>query len=153
MRVECYWNLHLNCFSVRALSGPDKGRVIGHCGEVTLSNVRFVVRKSGLARFRRTGQKNVHAFVRGTLEYMKSHYAATRNAGLYSQSSDTARTMAVNKYFAATQECIPHDVTYNPARDESFVTVAFRDKMDSADLAVLFMNNGRPAIQAMVAAQ
>jgi hypothetical protein len=67
MRVECYYNLHKHVFSVRALEGPDKGRVIGHCNRVLLKGVSFVVQKAGREKVLRTGQKNVHAFVRGTL--------------------------------------------------------------------------------------
>jgi len=67
MRVECYFNLHKHVFSVRALEGPDKGRVILHASNVLLKDVSFVVQKAGREKVLRTGQKNVHAFVRGTL--------------------------------------------------------------------------------------
>ncbi len=67
MRVECYFNLHKHVFSVRALEGPDKGKVILHASNVLLKDVSFVVQKAGREKVLRTGQKNVHAFVRGTL--------------------------------------------------------------------------------------
>lgn len=63
MKVEVYWNLHKNCFSVRF-----KGRVIRHANSLHLSNAKFVVRESGRQRVLREGRKNVHAFVRGILE-------------------------------------------------------------------------------------
>lgn len=66
MRVECYYNLHKLVFSVRALEGPDKGRVIAHATRVLLKDVSFVVQKAGREKVLKTGQKNVHAFVRGT---------------------------------------------------------------------------------------
>jgi len=66
-RVEVYWNLHKDCFSVRALSGPDRGRVIAHTRLIDLADVTFVVQPGGRARVLAEGRKNVHAFVRGTV--------------------------------------------------------------------------------------
>lgn len=65
MRVQAYWNLHRHCFSVVALEGEHKGRVVAHLPEVRLADARFTVRPSGRERVRREGRKNVHAFVRG----------------------------------------------------------------------------------------
>ena len=65
MRVEVYWNLHKHLFSVRALEGPNKGRVISHSHGITLTDVKFAVQPAGRERVRREGKKNVHAFVRG----------------------------------------------------------------------------------------
>jgi hypothetical protein len=58
--VECYWNFHKKCYSVR-----HKGRVIAHTPIFFLNNVRFSVGKAGNAKVRREGRKNVHAFIRG----------------------------------------------------------------------------------------
>ena len=69
MRVEVYWNLHKHLFSVRALEGEHKGRVIDHSYGVRLSNATFVSQPAGRERVRREGKKNVHAFVRGHLEF------------------------------------------------------------------------------------
>ncbi|RWM84294.1 hypothetical protein [Mesorhizobium sp.] len=68
MRVEVYWNFNRKCYSVRALEGPSKGRVIGHRERVNIHNAKFVVRKAGRDRVRREKRKNVHAFVRGDLD-------------------------------------------------------------------------------------
>ena len=67
MRVEVYWNLHKHLFSVRALEGPNKGRVISHSHGITLTDVKFAVQPAGRERVRREGKKNVHAFVRGRI--------------------------------------------------------------------------------------
>lgn len=67
MRVEVYYNLHKHCFSVRALEGPNKGRVIKHANTVELSQVTFAVQPAGRARVLREKRKNVHAVVRGDL--------------------------------------------------------------------------------------
>ncbi|SVD12165.1 uncharacterized protein METZ01_LOCUS365019, partial [marine metagenome] len=42
MRVEVYRNLHKGCFSVRALNGEDKGRVIDHVQSIMLRDATFV---------------------------------------------------------------------------------------------------------------
>ena len=72
LRVEVYWNLRKELYSVRALQDHGehikKGRVIGHQSFVRLDNAKFVVQPAGLARVRREGVKNVHAFIRGTWE-------------------------------------------------------------------------------------
>ena len=67
LRVEVYRNLHKNCYSVRALSGEDKGRVIDHVQSITLRDVSFVVQPAGRNRVLEEKRKNVHAFVRGTI--------------------------------------------------------------------------------------
>ena len=60
MRVEVYYNLHKNVFSVR-----HKGRVIQHTKMAVIKDAEYVVRPSGRAKILREGKKNVHAFVRG----------------------------------------------------------------------------------------
>jgi len=66
LKVQIYWNLHKHCYSVMALKGPDKGRVIAHVNNFRLNNVQFIVRPAGRERARNTGTKNVHAFIKGT---------------------------------------------------------------------------------------
>lgn len=51
-----------DCISVR----PTNFRV-HYSGTLALSDVTFAVQPAGLRKFRTTGQKNVHAFVRGTV--------------------------------------------------------------------------------------
>ena len=62
MKVEVYWNLNKNCFSVR-----HKGKVIAHKQYVQLRDIQWVVQPGGRARVLKTRRKNVHAFARGTL--------------------------------------------------------------------------------------
>ncbi len=65
MRVQAYWNLHKMCWSVVALEGENKGRVIDHANYFAITNATLVVQPAGQARVRLEGEKNVHAFVRG----------------------------------------------------------------------------------------
>lgn len=64
--VEVYRNLHRDQWSVRAAAGEHKGKVIGHAEAVVLKNATFVIQSGGQRRHRRTGVRNVHAWVSGT---------------------------------------------------------------------------------------
>lgn len=65
MKVYVYFNLHKKCFSVKALEGADKGRVIAHTSELDLYDVEFKVSEAGRQRVIREKRKNVHAGVVG----------------------------------------------------------------------------------------
>ena len=67
MKVFVYFNLHRKCFSVKALEGVNKGRVIKHAFFVALENVTFKVSETGRQRVLLEKRKNVHAGVVGTL--------------------------------------------------------------------------------------
>lgn len=70
MRVEAH--LHFprfkkgqqDCISVREIPTLNG---VEYYGTVALTDVTFAVQPAGLARYRKLGQKNVHAFVRGTV--------------------------------------------------------------------------------------
>jgi len=67
MKVYVYRNLHKNCFSIKALEGEKKGRVIGHATDVSLYDVEFRVSEKGRQRVLREKKKYVHAGVVGKL--------------------------------------------------------------------------------------
>ena len=75
MKVEVYFNLHKQCYSIRfdrsTLWGTTgsalKGRVIAHAQRVELKDVTCRVSQAGRQRVRETQRKNVHAFMIGTL--------------------------------------------------------------------------------------
>lgn len=67
MRVFVYYNLHKKLWSVKALEGPKKNKVIGHYPTVYLSNAEARVSLPGRARVLRDKCKNVHAGIRGEL--------------------------------------------------------------------------------------
>ena len=61
MKVFVYRNITKRCYSVMALEGENKGRVVAHVKMCTLTDVQFRVRPAGREKVRRTRQKNVHA--------------------------------------------------------------------------------------------
>lgn len=60
--VQVYRNLTRACWSVRA-----GGRVLAHVPAVHLTGCTMVVQPAGQARALAQGQRNVHAYVRGTV--------------------------------------------------------------------------------------
>ncbi len=67
MRVFVYFNIRARQWSVRALEGPNKGRVIHRSRTVVLSDVTPKVSEAGRQRVLRERRKNVHAGLVGTL--------------------------------------------------------------------------------------
>lgn len=65
MKVFVYRNLHKQCFSVKALEGPMKGKVIAHRNHLELKNVTFKVSETTRLRVVASGKKEVHAGVVG----------------------------------------------------------------------------------------
>lgn len=64
MRVRVYRNLNNGKLSILH---KKRGRVIGYADSVRLLKATYVVLPAGKQRAIRTGQRNVHAFVEGTL--------------------------------------------------------------------------------------
>jgi len=65
MKVFVYRNLHKNCWSVKALEGENKGRVIAHRDSITLYSCKLKVSQAGRQRVLREKRKNVHAGIEG----------------------------------------------------------------------------------------
>ena len=93
MRVFVYYNLHKHTWSIKALQGPQRGRVIGHSDTVLLQDAIGRVSEAGRQRVLRDKRKNVHAGIVGTLVHRE-----------------------VEGYFPELDE-----VTYNPYKYTTFV--------------------------------
>lgn len=68
-KVFVYFNLRKKVWSIKALSGPKKGKVIAHANEVVIQDPEFRVSEAGRQRVLRQKRKNVHAGVAGGLIY------------------------------------------------------------------------------------
>lgn len=68
MKVAVYFNLHKKTFSIKALEGANKGRVIDYSDDVTIENAIFKVSQAGRNRVLQEKRKNVHAYVIGELK-------------------------------------------------------------------------------------
>jgi hypothetical protein len=65
IKVFVYKNLHKNQFSIKALEGEHKHRVIAHRNEVFLTDASPKVSEPGRQRVLAERQKNVHAGIVG----------------------------------------------------------------------------------------
>jgi hypothetical protein len=111
MRVFVYFNLHRKCFSIKALEGDRKGRVVAHSTTVLLEGCKFKVSEAGRQRVLREKRKNVHAGVTGTW------INADRVESCYEFLSMVGR-----------------QVSYNPYKYDSFVIKATEQSVDKADV-------------------
>ena len=112
MRVYVYYNLHKHCFSVRALEGPEKGRVVQHCNNILLEDVQFRVSQAGRDRVLRERRKNVHAGAVG-------HVIGD-----------------LTSYPGLVDRCT-RSVTYNPYKYSTFVYSESQQPCAAADFALL----------------
>jgi hypothetical protein len=113
MRVFVYFNLHKKCFSIKALEGDRKGRVVAHSNTVLLEGCKLLVSEAGRQRVLREKRKNVHAGVSGTW----INYCTNRANNAFDFISMIGR-----------------QVTYNPYKYDSFVIKATEQSVDKADV-------------------
>ena len=81
--VKVYKNLHKDCYSVVALDGEFKGRVIAHAKSIVLSDAVTKVSEAGRQRVIREKAKNVHAVVVGRVALHKMVDIRSFNAVSY----------------------------------------------------------------------
>lgn len=106
-RVFVYFNLHKHQFSIKALTGENKGKVVAHADRVYLRDGIFTVNQGGRNRVLRESRKNVHAGVIGT----------------YQKESEGGKLI--------------REVTYNPYLYETFVDKRDRQPIEQADHVLL----------------
>lgn len=110
MKVFVYFNLHRKCWSIKALSGERKGRVIGHAAYVDLAHVTWKVSEAGRQRVLREKKKNVHAGAVGMLERWQEVDGEAHGRPFNSTTFDGL----------STPTSIPDMITYNPYKGPSF---------------------------------
>lgn len=128
MKVDVYFNLHRQVFSIRAREGPQAGRVIRHGTPVLLHDVSFVVQPKGRRRVLETGHKTVHAFARGTLED-GWHEQALAELPIFEEKG--------------------RKIYYAPPKGETFIDKRTGDPIFRATRAVLNTHQGRPQVWAL----
>lgn len=122
MKVFVYWNLHRDCWSVKALEGPDKGRVVARSDHVLLSQAKGKVSEAGRQRVLRERKKNVHAGIVGYLEgFTWDVSPLNRNRR---KEVDMIRSVS-------------DKVTYNPYKYKTFVHAVDESTFDGSYYALL----------------
>jgi hypothetical protein len=124
LKVFVYFNLQKKCFSIKALSGPYKGLVIGHCIRVLLSDVTFKVSPAGRRRVLTERRKNVHA---GAVGYI----------------ADSGAYDVHDRYMM-----LGTAITYNPYKYDSFVQRSTEQPVHNAKWAALVAQDGKGFISA-----
>lgn len=76
MKVFVYYNLHKDCWSVKALEGKRAGYVVAHRTKLQLRDATFKVSEAGRQRVLAEKRKNVHAGVVGQWEPHEREYDA-----------------------------------------------------------------------------
>ena len=107
MKVFVYYNLHRKLWSIKALEGDNKGKVIAHRHDVVLHKPKAKVSEAGRQRVLREQRKNVHAGVKGTLVH-------------------TVENRQTPIEFAGTP------VTYNPYKFNTFVNAVTHEPVHEA---------------------
>jgi hypothetical protein len=146
MKVFVYFNLHRKVFSIKALEGPSKGRVIGHAHTVALRDVTAKVSQAGRERVLREQKKNVHAGMVGELD-------ATRGIDYHNLTTplDHWAQVSADMTDALDVDLKPGQgeaVTYNPYKYDSFVTVDGERAITGADYVVLSVKGQRRGVYA-----
>lgn len=127
MRVFIYFNLHRKMWSVKALEGPQKGRVIARTPHIVLRDVQPRVSQKGRERVLREKRKNVHAGLVGDL------------------AEKTALTLwKLPEY----RELLPeNEITYNPYKSGNFY---YRQTPENgytgSDFAELLVRDGKAKV-------
>jgi hypothetical protein len=137
MKVSVYRNLTKGCYSIRACEGPLKGRVIAHATDVSLIAVGFHVGAFGQRAVRRTGHKNVHAFVTGTLIGYKGTQRYPEAPAPYFDGDATVITNVTRM--------MGEPFTYNPYLHDGFVSKMDGRIVCQANSATLSITHGNYA--------
>ena len=122
-----YRNLHKQCWSVKALYGPNQGRTVLHATHVVVTHPVFKVSQKGRERVLREQRKNVHAGVEGyvRMAVVTEHRYETHPSVVNSHADRIERNLANVATHPAYRE-----VTYNPYKFDRFV---FKDTLQEAD--------------------
>ena len=113
IKVFVYFNLHKKCWSLKALEGENKGRVIAHEDFVTLVEATPKVSEAGRQRVLKEKRKNVHAGIVG--------YWDKQTADMYMENLDLD----------------PWDITYNPYKYKTFVYSDIKMPFKSAPVVLM----------------
>lgn len=65
--VNVYRNLHRGAWSIRAVDGPHRGRVVAHATAIVLTDARMHVNARAQRRIAAGAAREVHAWITGVL--------------------------------------------------------------------------------------
>ena len=109
MQVFIYRNLTKKCWSIRAQSGSQRGKVIYHALSWTLRDAKFNVSQAGRNRVLEERRKNVHAGVSGELLSWKGLTGICEDGNIWTPFIEGLQV---------------DGITYNPYKWNTFVTTS-----------------------------
>jgi hypothetical protein len=151
MKAFVYFNLHSGLWSVKALDGFLKGKVVGHAERIRLKDCEFKVSEAGRQRVLRERCKNVHAGVVGEItctqwidiryEWNEEHYPGLWDAE-YPEDEERYQQW-VQEWEAGDADMI----TYNPYKYSSFVRRDNEEPIhDASDVWMFIEQDGRATV-------
>lgn len=129
MKCFVYRNLHKpnHTYSIKALEGEHKGRVIGYASSITIEEAPFVVREAGRQRVLETGHKNVHAGIIGTFTSARDYEERLTTPPHFNEKDYDISSSRPNVI-----------VTYNPYVAPTFFNVKTKEPVHGAGLVCLW---------------
>lgn len=129
MKCYIYRNLHKpgHTYSLRAMEGEHKGRVIGYSSCFAVEDVKFVVNEAGRQKVLATGHKNVHAAIVGNVTSLYSY-----------ESRRSTQIELYETYYNLTSRRT--EVKYNPHKAATFYDVNTDEPVRGASIVVVSGN-------------
>ncbi len=126
MKCFIYRNLHKDgiVYSIKAMEGPHKGKVVGYGSAMYVTDPQFVVYENGRQRVLKTKHKNVHAGIVG------------HPANVSDYEPRIPHALPEDIVFANVHDK-PIHVTYNPYKYSTFVNRETKEPVLSAWLCVI----------------
>lgn len=115
--TSCYFNLHNHHWSMQ-----QRGLVIGHAKQLFANDCSFTVQPSGRKRVLEEGKKNVHAFAKSKHWHVSS---------LPDRDDDFMFYELICRYV---------EISYNPFKADHFYVKKTGERVDHADVVILFAN-------------
>jgi len=127
LKCFVYFNLHRKVWSIKALEGEHKGRVIAHSGLVEMSDCTFKVSEAGRQRVLAEKRKNVHAGITGIVRTIGENVAPVTRTTMRREAN----------YIRHGGHPTYSPVAYNPYKYSTFVQRSTGEPVTTARWALL----------------
>ena len=134
MKAFVYWNLHKNVWSLKAMEGEFKGKVVAHSDRVALLNATPKVSQAGRLRVIKEQCKNVHAGIVGEVASLGGNFDMKYGLNVddikchYGDSKDAMLSVSLESR---------QQLYYNPYRVEQFVYADSTEPFVGSKIVVL----------------
>ena len=139
MKVNVYRNLK-RIPSVLSIRCAVSGLVLGYAKHCELIDSKFVVQPSGQQRTRKEQQKNVHAWVVGTLDSVTDY---TPNKGRHLSPDVTHQGQSRLDLIRQLREGAPAlftEIVYDPYKHDTYITKSSQEEILAAKSVSIFQD-------------